>query len=205
MAFDKAVSLLSPLGSSKVQCYRTECDSWRKEFRLITRNSNSYLCSSLNQYLTKLSTVVNFGMAILHVFINQLLHFSFFTSICSREATDVFFGSSINIAPAPKDWTASLNLSIVRSDNLVTTQRLVNMSEVMGRASMFTSELREPGTEIHVNPFSIIKDILWVQSNQPLIWRELYKLIGQCAHIDRQFTWTALILPSKFSRASYQV
>ena len=72
----------------------------------------------------------------------------------------MFFGSSINIAPAPKDRTASLNLSIVRSDSLVTTQRLVNMSEVMGRASMFTNELREPETEIHVNPFSRIHVIL---------------------------------------------
>ena len=66
------------------------------------------------------------------------------TSFCSRAAIEVFFGSSIRIAPAPKVCTASLNLSIVRSDNLVTTQRLVSMSEVRGLASIFTNELREP-------------------------------------------------------------
>ena len=68
----------------------------------------------------------------------------YFTSFCSRAATDVFFGSRISTAPAPKVCTASLNLSIVRSDNLVTTQRRVSMSDVRGRASMFTNELREP-------------------------------------------------------------
>ena len=67
-----------------------------------------------------------------------------FTSFCSRAAIEVFFGSSISIAPAPNVCTASLNLSIVRSDNLVTTQRLVSMSEVRGLASIFTNELREP-------------------------------------------------------------
>lgn len=30
MAFDKALDLLSPLGSGKVQCYQTERNPWRK-------------------------------------------------------------------------------------------------------------------------------------------------------------------------------
>ena len=34
VAFDKAVALLSPLGSGEVQCNQTECDSWRKETKL---------------------------------------------------------------------------------------------------------------------------------------------------------------------------
>lgn len=146
-------------------------------------------------------------MAILfYYFINQLLLFSFFfTSICSREAMDVFFGSSINIAPAPKDWIASLNLSIVRSDNLVTTQRLVNMSEVMGRASMFTSELREPGTEIHVNLFSIIVDVLWVQQTLTSCCFEGNSTNLKGNVLIYSLLEAAFILPFTFSRASYQV
>jgi len=35
VAFDEAVYLLSTLGSTEVQCYQTECDSWRKGFNNI--------------------------------------------------------------------------------------------------------------------------------------------------------------------------
>ena len=138
-----------------------------------------------------------------YCFINNCFHF---TSICSREATDVFFGSSISIAPAPKDWTASLNLSIVRSDNLVTTQRLVNMSEVMGRASMFTNELREPGTQTHVNLLSTINDYRWImpsqtnfEGNSANLWHNV------CILINSQLEATCNF-PLKFTRrAVYKV
>lgn len=127
MAFDKAIDLLSPLGSGEVWCNQTECDSWRKG-----------LGRKANFLILKLQAALSVGKGLI---------FAVFTSFCSREAIDVFLGSRISIAPAPKVCTASLNLSTVRFDNLVTTQRRVSMSDVRGRASMFTSELREPETK----------------------------------------------------------